>query len=239
MTDTAFIFPSQSPAPSVVNHGFQNPSPGERDKFGRTTQGSQWEIEMNAQRSEPVTELLLRWRQGNEDCLSELIALLEGELRRIAHRQMRLERADHTLQTTALVNEAYIRLIDQQRVIWQNRAQFLGVAAQVMRRILVDHARGIARGKRGAGAFHLPLDEGLVFSPEKSAALLALDEALDRLAAFDPRKAHVVELRYFGGMNVDEAAESLGVHPNTVIRDWSLAKAWLKRELTHATANAG
>jgi RNA polymerase sigma factor (TIGR02999 family) len=144
---------------------------------------------------------------------------------------MRKERQGHTLQTTALVNEAYLKLVDQTQVDWQDRAQFLGVAARLMRQILVDHARELHRGKRGGGAPLLPLDGGLVFSTEKSAALVALDDALHDLAGFDPRKAQIVELRCFGGMTVAESAEALGVHPNTVIRDWGLAKAWLKHEL--------
>jgi RNA polymerase sigma-70 factor, ECF subfamily len=190
-------------------------------------------------RSEPVTELLLRWRAGNQDCLDQLLPLVEGELRRIAHHYMRLEGQGHTLQTTALVNEAYLKLVDQSRVDWQNRSHFLGVAARLMRYILVDHARGLCRGKRGGGAHVLPLDEGLVFSPRKSAALVALDDALNELATFDPRKAQVVELRYFGGLSVEEAAEALGVHPTTVKNDWRMAKVWLKRELSPKDANAG
>ena len=188
---------------------------------------------------EPVTELLLRWRAGDAACLDRLLPQVEGELRRIAHHYMRMERRGHTLQTTALVNEAYLKLVDQAQVDWQNRAQFLGVAARLMRHILVDHARGLCRGKRGGGAHVLPLDEGIAFSPRKSAALVALDDALNELAAFDPRKAQIVELRYFGGLSVEEAAEALGVHPNTVIRDWGLAKVWLKRELSPKSANAG
>jgi RNA polymerase sigma-70 factor (ECF subfamily) len=186
---------------------------------------------------EPVTELLLRWRAGDPECLDRLLPQVEGELRRIAHHYMRLERQGHTLQTTALVNEAYLKLVDQAQVDWQNRAQFLGVAARLMRHILVDHARGLCRGKRGGGAHVLPLDEGIAFSPRKSAALVALDDALNELAAFDPRKAQIVELRYFGGLSVEEAAEALGVHPNTVIRDWGLAKVWLKRELSVGQAS--
>jgi RNA polymerase sigma-70 factor, ECF subfamily len=188
--------------------------------------------------SAPVTELLLRWRAGNQECLQQLLPLVEGELRRIAHRYMRMERRGHTLQTTALVNEAYLKLVDQAQVDWQNRAQFLGVAARLMRHILVDHARELCREKRGGGARPLLLDEGLVFSPGKSAALVALDDALTDLAAADPRKAQVVELRYFGGMSVEETAEALGVHPNTVIRDWRLARIWLWRELNPKGAPA-
>jgi RNA polymerase sigma-70 factor (ECF subfamily) len=194
---------------------------------------------MGSDTAGPITQLLLRWNSGEESCLGELVPLLEHELRLIAHRQMRKEREGHTLQTTALVNEAYLKLVDQSRANWQNRAQFLGVASGLMRRILVDHARGLCRAKRGGAAGHLPLDEDLVFSPAKSAALVALDEALEELGRMDPRKAKVVELRYFGGLSVEEAAEALRVHPNTIIRDWSLARAWLKRELAHEAANAG
>jgi len=191
---------------------------------------------MDPRGSEPVTQLLLRWRGGDEQCLSQLIPLVEGELRQIAHRYMRMERPGHTLQTTALVNEAYLKLTNHAQVDWQNRAHFLGIAAQLMRHILVDHARGLCREKRGGGAQNLPLDEGLVFSPRKSAVLVALDDALIEFAKFDARKAKVVELRYFGGMSVEETAEALGVHPNTVINDWSLAKIWLKRELSRGVA---
>jgi RNA polymerase sigma-70 factor, ECF subfamily len=186
----------------------------------------------------PITQLLLRWNAGEESCLDELIPLLEVELRRIAHRQMRREREGHTLQTTALVNEAYLKLVDQSRANWRNRAQFLGVASELMRRILVDHARGLCRTKRGGPAGYLPMDEDFIFSPAKSAALVALDDALQDLAKLDPRKARVVELRYFGGLSVEEAAEALQVHPNTIIRDWSLARAWLKRELARGARDA-
>ena len=194
---------------------------------------------MESNASEPVTELLMRWSAGERNCLDELIPLMEKELRGIAHRHMRRERPGHTLQTTALVNEAWLKLVDQSRANWRNRVQFLGVAAGLMRHILVDHARAVYRGKRGGGAAHLALDEGLVVSPSKSAALVVLDDALQELARVDPRKAQVVELRYFGGLDVEETAEALGVHPNTVIRDWSLAKAWLKRELSPADSHAG
>jgi RNA polymerase sigma factor (TIGR02999 family) len=195
---------------------------------------------MQPPNSSPVTGLLLRWGAGEAECLDELVRLVEPELRRIAHHLMRNERQGHTLQTTALVNEAYLKLVDQSSANWQNRAHFVGVAATLMRRILVDHARGLHRNKRSGAAEHLLLDEGLVFSPAKSAALIALDDALEALAKMDPRKGQVVDLRYFGGLSVEEAAEVLHVHPNTVIRDWDLARKWLKRELTRGqSANAG
>ena len=174
---------------------------------------------MGSPAASPITGLLLRWSAGEQGCLDELVPLVEQELRRIAHRHMRKEREGHTLQTTALVNEAYLKLVDQSRAKWENRAQFLGVATSLMRRILVDHARGLCRNKRGGAAANPPIDERLVFSPAKSTALVALDDALRDLARVDPRRAQVVELRYFGGLNVEEAAEALHVHPNTVIRD--------------------
>lgn len=194
---------------------------------------------MEPVKPERVTELLLRWRAGDDDCLNQLMPLVEGELRDIAHRHMRRERRGHTLQTTALVNETYLKLVDQGQVSWQNRAHFMAVAARLMRQILVDHARELHRGKRGGGAHLLPLNGCLAFSASKSGALLALDDALRDLAGFDLRKAQIVELRYFGGMTVEETAEALGVHPNTVIRDWSLAKVWLKRELGPRSVHAG
>lgn len=189
--------------------------------------------------SKSVTELLLLWRAGDPESLNRLLPQVEGELRRIARHYMRMEREGHTLQTTALVNEAYLKLVDQAHVNWHNRAQFLAVAAQLMRHILVDHARGLCRGKRGGGALVLPLDEGLVFSPARSTALVALDDALKELAVFDPRKAQVVEMRYFGGMSVEETAEVLGVHPTTVKNDWRMAKMWLKSEVSPTSAHAG
>jgi len=188
---------------------------------------------------ESVTQLLLRWRAGDRECLNRLIPLVDAELRCIAHRYMRMERRGHTLQTTALIHEAYLRLVDQGPVDWKNRTQFLAIAARIMRQILVDHAREIHRAKRGGGAQLLPLDTALILSTAKSAALVALDDALNELQTFDPRKAQTVELRYFGGMSVEETAEALGVHPNTVIRDWSLAKVWLKREMSASGSHEG
>ncbi len=188
-------------------------------------------------RHELVTDLLLRWRAGDRQCLDQLVPLLEDELRRIARVCMRKERSGHTLQTTALVNEAYMRLVQQRQVDCQSRAQFLGIAARLMRQILVDRARKFRSKKRGGGEL-LPLDEGLVFSPAKSASLVALDDALHLLASFDARKAQIVELRYFGGLTVEETAEALAVRPKTVLREWGLAKAWLKRELRPKDADA-
>jgi RNA polymerase sigma factor (TIGR02999 family) len=168
-----------------------------------------------------------------------LVPLVEAELRRIAHYRMRRERPGHTLQTTALVNETYLRLVDQAQVNYQNKAHFLGIAARLIRQILVDHARMSHRRKRGGGDQLLPLDAGCTLSGAKSDALVALDDALRDLAGFDPRKAQIVDLRYFGGLTVEETAEVLGVHANTVVRDWSLARSWLKRELRAQDAHGG
>jgi RNA polymerase sigma factor (TIGR02999 family) len=175
-----------------------------------------------------VTKLLVQWGQGEAAARDELFVAVQQELHRIADRYMKRERDGHTLQATALVNEAYLRLVDQPQADWRNRAHFFAISAHIMRQILVDHARGAGAQKRGSGAYHLPLDEELVFAPEKSEEILALDQALEELAVIDQRKAEEVELRYFGGLDVEEAAEVLKVHPNTVIRDWRLAKAWLK-----------
>jgi RNA polymerase sigma-70 factor (ECF subfamily) len=181
--------------------------------------------------SHEVTQLLVDWSNGDQAALDQLIPLVHDELRRMAHHYMARENPDHTLQTTALVNDAYLRLIDQKRTNWQNRAQFFGIAAQLMRRILVDHARSHAYAKRGGGAIQVPLNEGAVLSPQRAADVLALDEALNQLATVDPRKCQIVELRYFGGFTVEEAAALLGASEVTVMRDWSLAKAWLRREI--------
>ena len=189
--------------------------------------------------SRPVTLLLRQWREGNSESLNELIPLVEGELRNIAHRYMRSERHGHTLQTTALINEAYLRLLADSEIDWQDRAHFIGIAARLMRQILVDYARRAGRGKRAQVGEALPLDESLVYSRSKSAELVHLDDALHQLATLDERKASVVELRYFGGLTVEETAQLLQVSANTVIRDWSLAKAWLKREMENSPHHAG
>ena len=182
--------------------------------------------------TEDVTGLLIDWSNGDQTAYERLVPLVYAELHRLSHHYMGRERSDHTLQTTALVNEAYVRLVDQKKTQWQNRAQFFGVCAELMRRILVDYARQRGYQKRGGGAQKVALDETLEISAEKTVDLVALDEALTRLAKFDPRKARVVELRFFGGMNVEETAEVMGIHANTVIRDWSAARAWLYKAVT-------
>ena len=182
--------------------------------------------------SEDVTGLLIDWSNGDQTAYERLVPLVYAELHRLSHRYMGRERSDHTLQTTALVNEAYVRLVDQKKTQWQNRAQFFGVCAELMRRILVDYARQRGYQKRGGGAQKVTLDETLEIVAEKTVDLVALDEALNRLAEFDPRKARVVELRFFGGMNVEETAEVMGIHANTVIRDWSAARSWLYKAVT-------
>ena len=180
-----------------------------------------------------MTELLAAWSDGDREALDRLLPLVEGELHRLAHHDMSREREGHTLQTSALVNEAYLKLCDQTRVRWQNRAHFFAIAAQTMRRILIDHARSRRYEKRGGGARALPLDEAAHISDERADELVALDDALAALDKLDPRKARVVELRYFGGLSVAEAAEALGISTATVMRDWDMAKAWLARELGH------
>jgi RNA polymerase sigma factor (TIGR02999 family) len=182
-----------------------------------------------------VTELLLRWGQGDHAALAELTPLVYEELRRISHHHMGGQRPDHTLQTTALVNEAYLRLADQTNPAWQNRAHFFAVAARAMRQILVSYARTQQAQKRGGGAFKVDLDEAALVSPEESRQIVDLHEALERLAALDSRKAQVVELKYFGGLNYDEIAEVLKISRITVRRDWEFAKVWLYTEL-HGTA---
>ena len=178
-----------------------------------------------------VTRLLFDWRNGDQEALDRLMPLVYEELRRMASRYMRGERQHHTLQSSALVNEAYLRLVDHTNIDWQNRAHFFGVAAQAMRRVLVDHARTRNVQKRGGGAVKVALDDALDVAEEKAAEIVALDDALGALAAFDERKARVVELRYFGGLTAEEAAEVLGVSLATVEREWRTARAWLLREL--------
>jgi len=178
-----------------------------------------------------VTQLLIDWGNGDKAALDKLIPLVHNELRRLARHYMRRERAGHTLQTTALVNEAYLRLIDQRNVRWQNRAHFMAIAAQLMRRILVDQARRRQRQKRGGDASKVTLDDALVVSQERGEDLIALDAALTELCVIDERKSKIVELRFFGGLSIEEAAEALAISAPTVQREWRLAKAWLYRQL--------
>jgi len=202
---------------------------------------------MNEPRDARVTQLLVSWSSGDQRALGELMPLVYGELRRLADRQLRGERPNHTLQRTALVHEAYMRLINQRNVNWQSRAQFIGLAAQLMRRILIDHARTKRRAKRGGGIAPVSLDqtgvvlgapdeegeraEALEFAADPSVDLGAIDEALKRLEAIDAKQGRIVELRFFGGLSIEETAEVVGVSPATVKREWALARAWLRREL--------
>ena len=186
---------------------------------------------MTTPSTQQVTQLLLTWNQGDDSALEKLIPVVYAELRRLAHRYMGGERAAHTLQTTALVNEAYLRLIDGKQVNWPNRAHFFAVSARLMRRILVDWARTRESRKRGGSPQRVTLDEALLVTRGHGEDLVALDEALKALAEVDPRKSQVVEMRFFGGLSVEETAEVLKVSPDTVLRDWRLAKLWLLREL--------
>lgn len=181
-----------------------------------------------------VTQLLAQWRRGDDAALAKLTPLIYEELRRLAHYHMGGQRPDHTLQTTALVNEVYLRLADQTNPSWQDRAHFFAVAARAMRQILVNYAKSSRAQKRGGGALKLELDEAALVSPEQSKEIVDLNEALEQLAALDSRKARVVELKYFAGLNHDEIAEVLKISPVTVRRDWVFAKAWLHRQLHSA-----
>jgi RNA polymerase sigma factor (TIGR02999 family) len=182
----------------------------------------------------PVTELLRSWSAGDAAALDELLPLVEAELRRLARRYMARERLGHTLQATALVNEAFLRLVDTRQMAWQDRAHFLGIAARLMRRVLVDHARARGMQKRGAGGYAVPLEDDMASSPAQDVDLLALDRALEALAARDARKVQVIEMRFFGGMTVEETASALHVSTDTVKRDWRLAKLWLLRQMEGA-----
>jgi len=189
---------------------------------------------MTEPKTHELTQLLIDWSNGDRAALDKLMPLIDEELRRLAHRYMTRERAGHTLQTTALVNEAFLRLVNRKNLHWQNRAHFFGIAAQLMRTILVDHARSHASAKRGGGARKLELDEAMVVSQQKASEVIALDDALKQLALLDPQQSRIVELRFFGGLTVEEAAEVLQVSPATVKREWSTAKAWLYHELAKA-----
>lgn len=188
--------------------------------------------------SPDVTQLLHQWSSGNRNALDNLTPVVYDELRRLAAIYLSRERSDHTLQATALVHEAYMKLVDQKNVRWQNRAHFFGIAAQMIRRILVDHARGVRAAKRGGGAMALSLDEALGVSEKRDLEIEALDDALETLAKIDPQQARVVELRFFTGLSIEETAEVLGISDSTVKRDWTSAKAWLFRELTRRKSGA-
>jgi len=186
--------------------------------------------------SAEVTKLLLAWNAGDEQALGKLTPIVYSELHRLAHRYMGGERQDHTLQTSALVNEAYLKLVDIRQMHWKSRAHFFAMSAQLMRRILVDFARRRLYLKRGGGAIHVPVDGELAVMASDTRQLVAIDDALTALEAWDARKARVVELRFFGGLNVEETAEILHVSPDTVVRDWKLAKVWLQREMKKSEA---
>ena len=182
--------------------------------------------------SNEVTQLLVAWGNGDQAARDELMPLVYAELHRLAHRHIKRERPGHTLQTSALVNEAFVRLVDQRDVHWQSRAHFFGIAAQMMRRILVDYARKRRFAKRGGNQLQVSLNEELVAANQRSAEVVLLDDALTQLAEIDERKSKVVELKFFGGLSIEETAEALGVSPGTVMRDWTLAKAWLRRAMS-------
>lgn len=184
-----------------------------------------------------ITQLLIEWSDGNQSALDALYPLVYDELHRLARRYMSRERKGHTLQTTALINEAYVRLVDQKNVHWANRSHFFAISAQIMRRILIDHARRHAYAKRGGGAQQVSLDEAATVAFGLGTELIRLDEALKSLAEMDPRRSQVVELRYFGGLNNEEIAGVLNVSENTVTRDWNMARAWLYQQLTENTAS--
>ncbi len=186
---------------------------------------------MSASSPQEITRLLVDWSNGDQAALAQLMPLVHDELRRIAHRYMRHERAGHILQTSALINEAYLRLVDYDGIQWQERAQFFAIAAEVMRHILVDYARANLRAKRDGGTIQITLNEAVGFSKAPSLNVLALNEAMEKLATFDERKSKVIELQFFGGLDNEETAQALGISVNTVLRDRNLAKAWLYREL--------
>jgi RNA polymerase sigma-70 factor (ECF subfamily) len=187
---------------------------------------------------ETLTALLLAWGQGDEPALERLVPLVDRDLRHIARRHMRREPAGHTLQTTALINEAYVRLVERPRVHLRDRAHFFALAARLMRHILVDHARARRNLKRGGGLRRVTLSDAFVSSPQRGSDLIALDAALDSLSAMDPRRGRVVELRVFGGLSVEETARAVGVSAQTVMRDWKLARVWLRRELQRTERRA-
>ena len=194
---------------------------------------------MTSPQQKDITQILADLAGGDKEALDKLLPLVYDELRRLAARYLRRERADHTLQATALVHEAYLRLVDQNEVRWQNRAHFFGVAAQMMRRILVDHARALRTTKRGSGRVKLALDDVVEMADEQATDMIALDEALTALEAFDPQKSRIVELRFFGGLSIEETAEVMGLGTATVIRQWRTAKAWLYQAVTGDEKESG
>lgn len=190
-------------------------------------------FEMTESQSHQVTQLLIKWSNGDKAALDKLMPLIHEELRRLAHQYMSRERSGHTLQTSALVNEAYIRLVNRKGVQWQNRAHFFAIAANSMRSILVDHARSHAYAKRGGGAHKITLDDGLIVSQERAAEVVALDDVLKQLADIDPQQSRIVELRFFGGLTIEETAEVVQLSPATIKREWNIAKAWLYHQLSN------
>ncbi len=190
---------------------------------------------MHREPSSPVTELLLRWRSGDQEALDALVPLVYDELRRLAHHYLRQERSDHILQSTALVHEAYLRLAGQHPPEWQNRAHFFGIAARIMRQILVEHARGRDAAKRGGQACRLTLDAAIALPTQLDVDVVELDKALTGLAELDPQQSRIVELRFFGGLTIEDTSEVLGISPATVKRDWVTARAWLFRAMTGET----
>lgn len=186
---------------------------------------------MNSQPHTQVTQLLQQWQEGNQEALETLMPLVYKELKRLAGSYLRRERADHTLQSAALVNEAYLRLVDQSQTRWQNKAHFYGIAAQMMRRVLADHARGHNAAKRGAGMPELELNEAMAQAQSRSVDVLDLEEALQKLEKLDPQQGKIVELRFFSGLSIEDTANVLGISPATVKRDWAAARAWLFREV--------
>ena len=181
--------------------------------------------------SSNITHLLVAWGEGNQDARDQLIGAVYGELRRLAHHHLRRERPGHTLQTTALVHDAYLQLVDQRRVRWQNRAHFFGIAAHLIRRILVEYARRRSARKRGGDAVRVTIDPEMTASQARDLEVVAVDDALNALAAIDPQQSRIVELRFFGGLTVEETADVLGISPRTVKREWRMARAWLEREV--------
>lgn len=219
------------------NEDYRHPDSYSTPSSGKERLSGSIVTNIPANTTQEVTQLLFDWAEGDQSALDRLMPFIYGELRRIAHNHLERESPGHTLQSAALVNEAYLRLIDQTRVRWKNRAQFFAVAAQLMRRILVDHARGHRRAKRGGGVWHDSLSQakGIPWEPDEE--IVAVDDALSELVAIDPRKARIVELRYFAGLSVGETADLLRLSPRTVMREWGVARAWLHRAISEGQSN--